>query len=233
MGINEIQTLAASERNYTFSQSQQISMQTGFIGYLRADFGSSGKEFYSTWNDFRADLKTDEFKAEFDTVINELREKGNILADRASLSHYCYVNPESSYNDDRNHYGVRIDTEKYSYLCRLNPNRGEYNLYCYCYTKEWLSRHLEHAEKGIRFIDSRYNEKFRIADGDKIRITMPDGSRTERACRYIDDYHLEVGSNLYHICEFAERMEQNGNKVEPINQPDPPKNKAKNKDKER
>ena len=38
----------------------------------------------------------------------------------------------------------------------------------------------------------------------------------ERTCRYIDDYHLEVGSNLYHICEFAERMEQNGNTVIPL-----------------
>ena len=29
-------------------------------------------------------------------------------------------------------------------------------------------------------------------------------------CRYIDDSHVEVGDDLYHICEFAERMEQCG-----------------------
>ena len=40
--------------------------------------------------------------------------------------------------------------------------------------------------------------------------------KLDRTCRYIDDYHLEVGSNLYHICEFAERMEQNGNTVIPL-----------------
>lgn len=34
---------------------------------------------------------------------------------------------------------------------RLNPNRGEYNLYCYCYQREWLDNHLQKAEKGIRF----------------------------------------------------------------------------------
>ena len=28
--------------------------------------------------------------------------------------------------------------------------------------------------------------------------------------RYIDDSHVEVGDDLYHICEFAERMEQCG-----------------------
>ena len=31
----------------------------------------------------------------------------------------------------------------------------------------------------------------------------------------IDEYHTEVGSNLYHICEFAERMERNGHAYEP------------------
>lgn len=28
-------------------------------------------------------------------------------------------------------------------------------------------------------------------------------------------YHLEVGTNLYHICEFAELCERNGHTVEP------------------
>ena len=64
-----------AERKYTFRQSQQISMQTGLIGYLRADFGSTGKEFYSTWNDFRKDLKTDDFKKEFDLVISWVIER--------------------------------------------------------------------------------------------------------------------------------------------------------------
>ena len=61
----DYRVLTEAERKYTFSQSQQLSMQTGLIGYLRADFGSNGNEFWTTWNDFRKDLKTDEFKAEF------------------------------------------------------------------------------------------------------------------------------------------------------------------------
>lgn len=131
-----------AERKYTFRQSQQISMQTGLIGYLRADFGSTGKEFYSTWNDFRKDLKTDDFKKEFDLVINSYRfGDGEFLIGRSAMTKFCYEHPESSYEDDRNHYGVRVDTEQYSYLMRLNPNRGEYNLYCYCYQREWLDNH--------------------------------------------------------------------------------------------
>ena len=155
-----------AERKYTFCQSQQISMQTGLIGYLRADFGSTGKEFYSTWNDFRKDLKTDDFKKEFDLVINSYRfGDGEFLIGRSAMSKFCYEHPESSYEDDRNHYGVRVDTKRYSYLMRLNPNRGEYNLYCYCYQREWLDNHLQKAEKGIRFIDPHYKEQFTIPDG--------------------------------------------------------------------
>lgn len=162
----DYRVLTEAERKYTFSQSQQLSMQTGLIGYLRADFGSTGNEFWTTWNDFRKDLKTDEFKAEFDDVINGLRD-GDVLSGRKAMSSYCYSTPDSSFNDDRNHYGIRLDTEKYSYLMRFNPNRGEYNLYCYCYQKEWLNSHLKNAERGIRFIDPHYQEQFRIADGEK------------------------------------------------------------------
>ena len=80
----DYRVLTEAERKYTFSQSQQLSMQTGLIGYLRADFGSNGNEFWTTWNDFRKDLKTDEFKAEFDEVINGLRD-GDVLSGRKAI----------------------------------------------------------------------------------------------------------------------------------------------------
>ena len=68
------------------------------------------------------------------------------------------------------------------------------------------------------FITPDYKEKFRITDGDKIRIVQPDGGSKDFTCRYIDDCHLEVGSSLYHICEFAEIMERNGSSVVPVKQ---------------
>ncbi len=224
----DYRVLTGAEQKYTFSQSQQLSMQTGLIGYLRGDFGSTGTEFWTTWNDFRKDLKTDEFKQEFDNVINGLRF-GDILSDRKTLSSYCYSTPDSAFNNDRDQYGIRLDTEKYSYLMRLNPNRGEYNLYCYCYQKEWLDNHLQKAERGIRFIDPHYHEQFRIPDGEKITIKLSDGKTMERTCRYIDDYHLEVGSNLYHICEFAEHCERNGHTIEPAGKENTKPAKAKDK----
>ncbi|MEG0892716.1 MAG: hypothetical protein RR998_05070 [Oscillospiraceae bacterium] len=211
----DFRVLLPNERNYTYSQSQQLSMQTGCIGHLRADMDSNGEGFFSSWDDFRKDLKTQEFKDEFDTVINGLRKDGNILRNRSTLSKYCFSTPDSSFGNERE-YGVRVDTEKYAYLMRLNPHKGEYNLYCYCYRKDWLDSHLEKAEKGIRFINPHYKEIFRIPDGDQVRITTSDGEKLDRTCRYIDEYHVEVGNNLFHICEFAERMEQANNTVVPL-----------------
>ena len=131
--------LTAIERPYTFKQSANGYEELGCIGYLRADFGSTGKEFYSTWNELMTEFKTAAFTQEFDIVINTLRfaaEYGKVLSCREHLKAYCNANPNSAFNDDRNHYGFRADTEKHTYLFRLNPNKGEYNIYCYCYLKE-------------------------------------------------------------------------------------------------
>lgn len=214
-----IRPMTPQERLYSYSQSQQIMGQTCCVGHLRSDMGSNGMGFYSSWDDHCADRKTEAFKAEFDEVINAFRfddRFGGILKSRGALTHYCYSHPESSFGGDGREFGFRADTEQYAYLLRLNPNRGEYNLYCYCYERKWLDRHLKQAEKGIRFITPDYKELFRLPDGDKIRITQPDGTHMDRTCRYIDEYHLEVGSGLYHICQLAELMERNGNTIIPL-----------------
>ena len=214
--LYEKRAMIETEDNYTFSQSSQISAQTGLIGHLRVDMDTNGNGFFSNWFDWKDELKTQEFKDELDEVIKSLREEGDILHNRRSIAAYCYSNPQARMKTDMEYYGVRVDTDKYSYLFRLCPNKGEYNIYCYCYVREWLDKHLKNAGKGIRFITPNYEEKFRIPDGDMVRITLNDGSYYDEVCRYIDDYHLEVGNNLYHICEFAERMEDCGNTVIPL-----------------
>ncbi len=208
--------MTEAEDKYTFSQHPQIANQCGLIGYLRADMDTDGNGFFSTWNGFRDDLKTDEFKAELDDVINSLREEGDILHSRNDLAKYCRTTPQSKMKGQDGYYGVRVDTDKYSYLLRLNPNRGEYNLYCYCYTKSWLNDHMRRAQRGIRFITPSYKNVFKLADGDRVRIKFADGEYQDYTCRYVDDYHLEVGHDLFHICEFAERMKQSGNEVIPL-----------------
>lgn len=220
----EIRTLTPEEQKYTYKQSMQLQGQTGSIGYLRGDFAYSGYGFYTTWFDIRAQLKTDEFMAEFNEVINSLREDKGLLHNRYDMGSVGRQNPDSEFQGNYcAEYGFRVDTEKYAYLLRCNPTQDDY---CYCYVKEWLDKHMANARQGIRFIDSSYKELFRIPDGGKIVITSAWKEKMERTCRYIDEYHTEIGSNLYYICEFAERMERNGAAYEP-KQPDTQKNKSK------
>ena len=70
--------------------------------------------------------------------------------------------------------------------------------------------------KEIRFIYPDYQEKFRIPDGDQILVSYPTGDRKAFVCKYIDDYHLLVGNNAFHICEYAERLQRLGAHVYPF-----------------
>lgn len=66
----------------------------------------------------------------------------------------------------------------------------------------------------IRFINSRYKELFRIPDGGTIQVDYPDRHYAAKCC-YIDDYHTQVGNNVYHICQFAEILERGGGTCRP------------------
>ena len=66
-------------------------------------------------------------------------------------------------------------------------------------------------QRVIRFIDSEYHTLFTIKDGESIVITRFDGEKMVFPCKYIDDCHVCIGNSAYHICEFAEMQERNGN----------------------
>lgn len=80
----------------------------------------------------------------------------------------------------------------------------------------------EENVKKIRFIDSEYNTLFYLPDGGNIVITSSDSEKLTRACKFLDEYHTQIGSNVYHICEFAEKMERNGNSYAPEKPPELP-----------
>ena len=215
----KITSMTPADRLYAYNQSSQLEGQTGCIGHLRGDFGS-GQEFYTSWFDHRREYKTDEFKAELDEVVNALREKDGLLYTRDSMTRFCYQRPEAEFEGNYcAEYGFKVQTPQHTYMLRCNPNYGDYNFYLYAYVARFLEHHMEKAKQGIRFITPGYKELFHIPDGDHIRILCSDGSHMDRSCRYIDEYHVEIGSdwdNLYHICQFAEMMERNGNAVIPL-----------------
>lgn len=124
----EIRPLTEKERKYTYTQGMQIMGQTGCIGHLRGDFDRGGKSFFTSWEDHRKELKTDEFKAELDDVINALRSEGyGLLQNRSTMRHYAAQHPESYFEGNYcTEYGFRAETEKYAYLLRCNPTQGDY-----------------------------------------------------------------------------------------------------------
>ena len=219
-----LRPMTIPERKYSYAQSSQLQGQTGNIGHLRGDFGSNDNLFYTTWFDARPQLKSDEFKQDLDDVINAMRsEEYGLLQNSVAMRSFGRANKDSEMQGNyTTEFGFRADTEKYAFLLRCIPVRGDYNFYCFCYVKEWLDKHIEEANRDIRFIDSHYKELFRIPDGERIIVTDRDGKTESYPCRYIDSYHTEVGRNLFHICEFAERMEQGGCTYAPMEPPLPP-----------
>ena len=215
-----ITSMTPADRLYTYNQSSQLEGQTGCIGHLRGDFGA-GKEFYTSWFDHRREYKTDEFKTELDEVVNTLREKNGLLCTRDSMTRFCYQNPEAEFEGNYcAEYGFKVQTPQHTYMLRCNPNYGDYNFYLYAYVSRFLEHHMEKAKQGIRFITPGYKELFRIPDGDHIRIFTGGGETRDRTCRFIDETHFETSggysSALYHICEFAERLEQTHGSVIPL-----------------
>ena len=183
----EVRPATKTEQMYCYTQSDQIMGQTGCIGHLRADMGDSGDQFFHDWTSHCERLLTPEFNDEFNQVINQLREDGGFLKSRAAVSAYCYRQIDSAIDLSDQDFAFRADTKDYSYLLRLNPQKGMYTVYCYCYKREFLDHHLHQAEKGIRFITSDYTALFHLPDGGKIRILRQDGTHIDRVCRYIDD----------------------------------------------
>ena len=125
----------SGDANLDYAQSSQLQGQTGNIGYLRGDFGSSGNQFYTTWFDTRPQWKSDEFKRDLDDVINALRsEEYGLLQSRSQMVRYGRENKESEMQGAyTTEFGFRADTEKYAFVLRCNPTRGDYNFYCLCY----------------------------------------------------------------------------------------------------
>lgn len=216
----KITSMTPADRLYAYNQSNQLEGQTGCIGHLRGDFGS-GQEFYTSWFDHRSEYKTDEFKSELDEVVNALREKDGLFFSRGSMTKFCYQNPEAEFEGNYcAEYGFKVQTPQHTYMLRCNPNYGDYNFYLYAYVARFLEHHMEKAKQGIRFITPGYKELFRIPDGDHIRIFTGGGGTRDRTCRFIDETHFETSggysSALYHICEFAERLEQSHGSVIPL-----------------
>ena len=148
MNLN-IREMLPNERDYAYTQSYQLMSQSGCITLMRGDFGNNGKTFYPDYEDQIKPYRTEEFAAEFDSVIKEFYKVG-ILADRDSMLEYCCARPDGRFMGNfSREYGYRVDTEKYTYLLRCIPAPGDNNFYCYAYVSDLLNAHMERRRKGF------------------------------------------------------------------------------------
>ena len=208
----------STERLYAYEQSMRIAERCGNPGHLWGELDNSGSIFLKSWQTFVRSQNTPEFKAEFNTVLDMLRfdeRYGHVLKNRATMTVYCLDHAEGSFRNGFE-YAFRADTQGYSYLIRCIPTGDDNHVYIYPYRRDLLDRHMKQAEKGIRFITPDGKEKFRVADGDMVRIITSEGASLDCMTRYIDDCHVEIDGSFYHVREFAEWMKERSSKVIPL-----------------
>ena len=213
-----IRPMTPQEKIYAGLQSSQISGQTGFIGVLVGSFNQQDKDLSIKWNILQEPPIKEAFWSEAQSVLKELRN--TIFKDRNAMQEYCASHTSFFKSQSADAYGLRVDSARYSYLILCSPQSKDNCLYLYAYSTEALEHHMKKAERGISFITPDYQEKFRVADGERIRIIGADGNFRDRTCRYVDNYHFETegkfGGTLYHICQFAELCEKTGSRVIPL-----------------
>lgn len=191
-----MRAMTPAEHNYCYAQSRQISMQSGLIGHLRADMGSDGRAFYSNFFDCQPELKTEAFRSELNGVINALRAAP--LKDRSTLAAYCREQPDSGIDHDGREYGFRADTPEHSFMLRLNPNRGEYNLYCYCYQRRCHDQHISNYEDlGAGEVLLVYSEDMLVQDVNGQEIDLADLSAENRIRVELAPWEKIPGSEGY------------------------------------
>ena len=121
-----------------FRLDGEAAERYGAIGYLRADFSRSGREFHSTWFDEQSHLKTWAFKTEFDGVIDSLRDDGEKppFASRENLMAFCSANPGKELTTRGNGYMVR--TQDFWYYFRCNPSASDHDIYCFTFDNRFI-----------------------------------------------------------------------------------------------
>lgn len=132
-----VKAAAESEQRYCFSD-EKAPQEKAAVGHLRIDYGSSGKQFYTTWWPHQAELKTEAFITEFDNVVNALKKTelmGNFENMRRACGHYPEARIRFQYGEE---YAFRADTKGYAYFLRCIPRHGDYNHYLYAYDAKKL-----------------------------------------------------------------------------------------------
>ena len=139
-----------------YAQTPERDKELGAIGHVRIDFGHNGREgFYHTWWPRGSEeLNTQEFQAELDKVVNDLRR--SVLKDLSSMRRYCYGSEGAIEGGTCcQNYGFTLETERYLYRLRCNPVEGDYQAYLSCFDKQ--AQQMGLTEKGRQALQNAAN----------------------------------------------------------------------------
>lgn len=192
-----LQQVKASE--FEFMYTSIDDKDRGCIGYLRADF-DGGDSFYHTWWDGNTELKTDEFKAEFDKVINYFRIPGETPLLKSSTDMYRVCCDLKATPSEFNHEirGFKVETEKHTYYLRCNPRRGDYNLYCYCYDNTELLKYKNMKLVKANSLEASKDKLFKTENGVREVYYNPDSSAGGQLV--YNEFSFELIKEAYNAC---------------------------------
>lgn len=77
----------------------------------------------------------------------------------------------------------------------------------------------ECGKKLIMFPDAKtYQPMFYLEDGKNLAFQFSDGDKITKPCKHLGSHHFMFGTSTFHIHQFAELHERNGNTYEPLEQ---------------
>ena len=205
--------LMADERKYTFRSCSDIEVRSGLIGYARIDMPTTYADANKKWYTVSDRLNDSEFRRNFKEVISRISSH---FSSREQLRVYYNTHLTLTFTDRKSSYvGMRVLTDKYIYLLRVKPSGDTDNLFIFCYSEERLSRHIQNATRGIRFVNKDNHELFMIRDGDCITVT-PSRLDMPIVCRYIDPFNVWICARRWEIKRFVEYVENAGRTISSI-----------------
>lgn len=178
-----VRPASPEEAGLFYAQTPEQDEALGAIGHVRIDFGHKGKEFWHTWHPRGAEERNSpEFKAELDEVVGQLRK--SVLQDLASMRSYCYSHGgEIEGGICTQNYGYTVETERYRYLLRCNPVKGDYQAYLSCFDKQ--------AQRAVQSNAEQPNFPNGWCEGDTCYLI------TNKAKRYSQPYTVECFDGTY------------------------------------
>ena len=180
-----LRPFGADERKLFYSAQKDADDEAlATVGHLRADFGSSGKDFQSSWNPHNGDrFNTPEFKATLRKFVDGLRKSGGPLKSLSAMRKYCAERGAEAKLEDHGTYGFIAETGdlNYKFALRFTPSPGHYQLYLYAYD---MSRQREYALEKESLLFSRLDESL-------LRHASDLGG-----CSSVEELH-EVGGYIY------------------------------------